>query len=222
MYFHQSVGSSELGKFRFKPGKALKRAVKITKTSFQPKKIFGAIGSVTAGVFTAGLGPALAPKLFSANSSTMKSLGMGVTAIVVAAGAVVMAPAIAGILGPTLSSGATLAGKAVTGMQTFMTAWNKLTPKKAQELASELTPQQVADIETGKAQLTEQGVSYAGDQAPGSLRVQGQLVPEGYGSEGGASARSDGQGRIPSLSGIDPLYMLGGGVLLFLLMQKRN
>jgi len=218
-------------KMKFKPLKAIKRVTKITKTSFQPKKIMGAVGSVAAvaagggvgaifgplGMIAgAALGPIIAPKVYSANSATMKALGMGLTAIAVVAGAVVLGPAIAGTLGPVLSSAAGLAGKAVTGMSVFTKAFNMLSPGKQQEIASTLSPQEIADIETGKAQLTEQGVDYA----PGSLRVQGQLTPEGYGVESVPLTKEVSRGA--SLGGIDPLYILGGGALLFLLMQKRN
>lgn len=232
MYYHTMGYPQDLGKFRI--GKAFSRAAHITKTSFQPKKILGAIGSVTAGFFTAGLGPALAPKLFSANSSTMKSLGMGVVAIVAVAGAVVMAPAIAGALGPTFSSGAALAGKAVTGMTTFMSAWKKLSPAKAQQLSSELTPQQVADIESGKAQLTENGVEYGNQVAmPGSLMVQGQNVPlapwetprsplADLGPSAPGGGRTSEAGLIGGLSPLLIGLMIGVPVIMQLVFKDRG
>jgi hypothetical protein len=219
MYYHNYPAFDGGLGFRFRPFKALKRAATITKTSFQPKKIFGAIGSLVAGTATFGLGPMLAPKVFSANSKTMKSLGMAVSAIALVAGAVVLGPAIAGALGPMMSSAAGMAGKAVGGMQVFTKAFNMLSPRKREQLATELTPQQIADVELGKAQLTEQGIDYSTYQAPGSLKVQGEMVPMGYGSEGGAAPQAVRQGA--SLGGIDPIYLIGGGALLFLMM-KRN
>lgn len=217
MYYHQYVGSSELGKFRFRPGKALKRFTKITPSSFKLKNIMGALGSLTATVATGGLGPIIAPKVFSASSSTMKTLGMAVTAIAVVAGGVVLGPAIAASLGPMLSSAAGILGKAVTGMGVFTKAFNMLSPGKREQMASELTPQQIADVEVGKAQLTEQGLSYD-NQAPGSLRVQGEMVPQGYGD---VPVNTPGR---QSSGGIDPLYLMaGGGVLLFaMFMMKRK
>lgn len=87
----------------FNPGKMFKRIVKITPRSFRLKNIFGAIGSVAAFTATGGLSSALAPKLFSAHSKTMRQVGMGITAAAAAVGAVVAAPAIAAAL-PSMSS----------------------------------------------------------------------------------------------------------------------
>lgn len=212
MYYYHQMSGDALG-FKFK--KAFSRITKITKTSFQPKKIMGALASVTATVATGGLGPLIAPKIFSANSATMRSLGMAMTAIAVVAGAVVLGPAIAGALGPMLTSAAAMAGKAVTGMTTFMKAFNMLSPQKQQQMSTELTPEQIADVELGKAQLTEQGIDYSSNQAPGSLRVQGEMVPAGYGNDASSLPRQ-------SASGIDPLYLLAGGGALLLVMFAMN
>lgn len=220
MYYHQMHGD-ELG-FRFRPFKALKRFTKITKTSFQPKKIFGAIGSLVGNVATFGIGSLIAPKVFSANSKTMKTLGMAVSAIAVVAGAVVMGPAIAAALGPMMSSAAGMVGKAVTSMGTFTKAFNMLSPNKRVEMSSQLTPQQIADVELGKAQLTEQGIDYSSYQAPGSLRVNGQMVPAGYGSD--PSSLSPSGSPRQSIGGIDPVYLAvgGGGLLLVMMMMNQN
>lgn len=213
--------------FRFRPFKALQRATKITKTSFQPKKIFGAIGSLAANIATFGAASIIAPKVFSANSKTMKMLGMAVSAIALVAGAVVLGPAIAGALGPMFTSAAGMAGKAVGGMQVFTKAFNMLSPGKRVQLASQLTPREIADVELGKAQLTEQGVDYSSYQAPGSLKVQGEMVPSGYGSDPSSLSPSSllpsGQTR-QSTSGIDPMYLAlgGGGLLLVMMMMKQN
>ena len=59
----------------FNIGKMFKNFVKITPRSFQPKNIFGAIASGTIGVATLGMSSALAPKLFSAHSKTMQTVG---------------------------------------------------------------------------------------------------------------------------------------------------
>lgn len=218
MYYHQMSGS-ELGKFRFRPGKALKRFTTVTKSSFKFKNIMGALGSLTATVATGGLGPIIAPKVFSASSATMKTLGMGITAIAIVAGAVVLGPAIAGALGPMLSSAAAMAGKAVTGMTVFTKAFNLLSPQKQQQMSTELTPQQIADVEQGKAQLTEQGLNYDA-QPPGSLKVQGEMVPAGYGDDPSSLAPS-GQPR-QSVGGIDPVYLMAGGGALLLAMFMMN
>jgi len=204
----------------FNPLKAIKRAAHFTPKSFRPKNIFGAIGSVTGTVLTGGLGPIIAPKVFSANSSTMRKLGMATTAIAVVAGGVVLAPAIAGSLGPSLSSAAGMVGKAVTGMGTFFSSFNALSPGARQQQASQLTAQQIADIESGQARLTEQGVRYDTGQAPGSLRVQDQMVPEGYGSIPASYPPTQAQ----TAGGIDPTYLLIGGAALvgMVMLQKRG
>lgn len=164
----------------FNPIKAITRAVTFTPTSFQPKKILGAIGSVTATVATGGLGPIIAPKIVSANSSAMKILGGVATAIGVAAGAVILGPAIAASLGPTLSSAAGLLGKGVTSLTGFMGAFNKLTPALQRQQASQLTPQQIADIESGRAYFapgTGQVTYYQQPQQPGYQIQPGQGLP---------------------------------------------
>ena len=214
------MNGDELG-FRFRPFKAVRRFTKITKSSFKLKNIMGALGSFTGTVLTGGLGPIIAPKVFSANSKTMQTLGMAVTAIAVVAGAVVLGPAIAASLGPMMSSAAGIVGKSVTSMTTFTKAFNFLSPAKRQQMASELTPQQIADVETGKASLTEQGLSYD-NQPPGTLKVNGQTVPAGYGYGTPNDNASFAQGG--SLGNINPLYLVGGGVALVavMMMQQRR
>lgn len=77
----------------FNIGKMFSRMVHITPRSFQPKNIFGAMASVTGTVLTAGLGPALAPKIFSAHSKTMQTAGTVMAAVGAAAGAAALLPA---------------------------------------------------------------------------------------------------------------------------------
>jgi hypothetical protein len=166
----------------FNPIKAITRAVHITPSSFKLKNIMGAMASVTAGVATAGLGPMLAPKVFSANSSTMKTLGMAEAAIGLVAGGVVLAPSIAATMGPMLSSAAGLAGKAVTGLTGFFNVFNKLTPQQRQQQAGQLTAQQIADVDAGRARFDP---------------TTGQLV---YGA---------GFGPQPLFPGSDPRYNPG-------------
>lgn len=77
----------------FNIGKMFSRMVHFTPRSFQPKNIFGAMASVAGTVATAGLGPALAPKVFSAHSKTMQTAGTVMAAVGAAAGAAALLPA---------------------------------------------------------------------------------------------------------------------------------
>ena len=216
----------------FNPVKAVKRLVKITPTSFQPKKIMGALGSLTMTTMTGGLGPIIAPKIFSANSSTMKTLGMVTTGIALAAGAVVLGPAIAPTLGPLLSSAAGLAGKAVTGMVGFMGVFNKLKPAQQQQAANTLTAQQIADIEQGRATLdpnTGQLVYFG--QQPGGFMPMGPApiapyqpasFPTDFGppvSQGGGVAEA---GMFGGLSPMMLGLMIGVPLIVQLLLKERK
>lgn len=217
----------------FNPVKAVKRLVTITPTSFQPKKIMGALGSLTMTTMTGGLGPIIAPKIFSASSSTMKTLGMVTTGIALAAGAVVLGPAIAPTLGPLLSSAAGLAGKAVTGMTGFFGVFNKLMPQHQQQAAQSLTPQQIADIELGRATLDPNTgqLSYFAQQPPGSLMVQGQPAsmpwqpapsPMDFGPpvqpSGGVAEAGMFGGLSPMMLGL----MIGVPLVIQLLLKERK
>lgn len=234
--FHLGTDEADgLGK-GFNPLKAIKRVVTITPTSFQPKKILGAIASVTSTVVTGGLGPIIAPKIFSASSETMKAVGIGMAGIAVVAGAVVLGPAIAASLGPTLSSAAGLAGKAVTGLTTFMGAFNKLKPEQQQQQAAQLTPQQVADVEQGRATFDPntgqlQYYQQPAQQPPGSLMVQGQPVPmdqsqfmpQGYGPSPGSGGSAPAEaGMWGGLSPVMLGVMIGIPLIVQLLLRERK
>lgn len=90
----------------FNIGKMFKNFIHITPRSFQPKNILGAVASGTIGVMTLGMSSALAPKLFSAHSKTMMTVGK-VGAIVggTIVGGVALSAAAPGLL-TTIGSGA--------------------------------------------------------------------------------------------------------------------
>jgi hypothetical protein len=71
----------------FNIGKMFDRMFTFKKSSFSAGNIMGAIGSVVSNFGTFGMASALAPKTFGAHSTTMKQVGMGVTAAAAAAGA---------------------------------------------------------------------------------------------------------------------------------------
>ena len=79
------VGLGEVDGFNI--GKMLNRMFTIRPGSFKIGNIMGAIGSGWSNFMTLGMGSALAPKTFSAHSTTMKQVGMGVSAAAAAAGA---------------------------------------------------------------------------------------------------------------------------------------
>ena len=221
--FHEWGDDGQIG-FKFK--KMFKRLVHVTPRSFQPKKILGAIASLTATVATGGLGPMIAPKIFSANSKTMQSLGYGMAAVAVVAGAVVLGPALAASMGPMLSSAAGMVGKVVTGMTGFMGAFNKLAPEKQQELSQSLTAEQIAAIENGQLDInslgtrtaTPSGTAYepTGSDWSGSRYTPGQGtdVPQG----GRPLAQAD------MFGGISPMMLMVGGATLLgvFLFQKKG
>lgn len=70
----------------FDIGKMFTRMFTFKPSSFKPSNIMGAIGSAVSFAGTFGLSSALAPKTFSAHSTTMKQVGMGVTAAAAAVG----------------------------------------------------------------------------------------------------------------------------------------
>lgn len=78
------VGLGEVDGFDI--GKMFTRMFTFKASSFKPSNIMGAIGSVVSNLGTFGMGSMLAPKTFSAHSSTMKKVGMGVSAAAAAAG----------------------------------------------------------------------------------------------------------------------------------------
>jgi hypothetical protein len=233
--FHPGTDEEDgLGK-GFNPVKAVKRLVHITPTSFQPKKILGAIGSITATVATGGLGPIIAPNIVSANSEGMKILGGVATAIGIGAGAIVLGPMIAPTLGPMLSSAAGLVGKTVTGLTGFMSAFNRLKPQQQQQAAQSLTAQQIADIEQGRATFDPNTGQLVYGQAPGSLMVQGQPgnipyqppwqpapSPMDFGPSIPGGGRTSEAGMFGGLSPMTLGLMIGVPLLVQLLLKERK
>lgn len=106
------VGLGEVDGFNI--GKMFNRMFTFRKGSFKPGNIMGAIGSAVSFVGTAGLSSALAPKTFSAHSSVMKKVGMGVSAAAATVGAAYGAGALAGGTGgflSTVGTGVSVIGK---------------------------------------------------------------------------------------------------------------
>lgn len=99
----------------FNIGKMFKRMVTIKPKSFTFKNIMGAVGSVAANVMTFGAASAISGKTFGAHSKTMQQVGMGMTAAVAAAGAVVGGAALLGAGAGTAGAGATAGATAVSG-----------------------------------------------------------------------------------------------------------
>ena len=102
----------------FNIGKMFKRMVHVTPRSFQPKNIFGAIGSVA--MFGATFGASsLAPKLTGAHSKLSKIVGMGVSAAGLAVGSVFAAPVLMAAL-PSLGTVGSTIGSVFGGIGSFL------------------------------------------------------------------------------------------------------
>jgi hypothetical protein len=196
--------------FSFNIGKMFKRLTKVTKTSFRPKNIFGAIGSGAANFVTFGAASAIAPKVFSAHSKTMRQVGMGVSAAALAAGTVVtagaLAPALGGMLtgvgGSLLSAGGTLLKFAPSMLSMFtkkssggVTQYQYTDPNTGlvTSLPPGITPQQA--IQLGLMQT-----AFSGGQ-PGELTVYNESLP-GYGKSN------------TIIAGIPNMVTIGGGLAL--------
>ena len=184
-YRPHTLGGNELG-FGFKPFKALKRAVHFTPKSFRLKNIMGAIGSVAANYFTLGMASVVAPKVFSAHSKLMQQIGMGVCAIAVVAGSVVLGPELLAGLGPMLSTAASYAGTAVTGMTTFFKAFNALKPSQQKDLSGTLTAPQIAAIQQGQLDINSiappaRPFVPSGMEPPGTTGIPGGPPLPGFG-----------------------------------------
>lgn len=88
----------------FNIGKMFSRLVHVTPRSFQPKNIFGAIGSAAAFTATMGLSSVVAGKQFGAHGTIAKDIGMGISAAAVVVGGVLAAPVVLPVVGSALSS----------------------------------------------------------------------------------------------------------------------
>lgn len=154
-YERELVDDTGLG---FNPFKAIKRAVTFKKTSFRPKNLFGAVGSVGVNLATLGAASTFAPKMFSANSKTMQKVGMGFSAAALAAGAVVggvvAAPVIGsalGAMGSAVAGAAGIVGKSAVGIMsgTFGRFVGSRPPHEQQLIANSITPEIIAGIDQG-------------------------------------------------------------------------
>lgn len=182
----------------FNIGKMFDRMFTFKKSSFSAGNIMGAIGSGVSFLGTFGLSSALAPKTFSAHSSTMKKVGMGVTAAAAAAGAYYGGGALLKTgIGQTVAQGAGTVLKTVggfvksnlttvlkTGMQLMggsggggratQEQYNAMTAQQQQEYI--LQQQQLARTQEQlayEAQLRQEAEQYGGN-------VANQLTPTVY------------------------------------------
>ena len=219
--YYQVGDSQELGRFRI--GKMFKRLVHVTPTSFQPKKIMGAMASLTSAIVTGGLGPIIAPKVFSANSKTMQTLGLGMTAIGAAAGAVVLGPAIAAKLGPTLSNAGSLLGKGADFFGSPMSLFNRFfggkTQAEQQQIAETITAPQIAGIEQGTINPnTLYPSQVAAPMLPAPIMTDTQAY--GDGQKAPALVEAGMFGMSPST--VAYLALIGVGLVLFKQPQLRG
>ena len=86
-------------KLSFKPFKALRAFTKVTKKSFRPKNIAGAIGSGLMGTFTLGASTLISKKT-GAHSGLARTVGYGAMAVAAVAGTVLTGGALMAAMAP--------------------------------------------------------------------------------------------------------------------------
>lgn len=165
---------NELGGF----GKTFKRMIKVTPKSFRPGNVFKAITNVTATVATGGLYQALPSNL----KNKIENIGkIAVPLIGGAALAIVAGPAVISVLGPKLAMAGSLLGKATStiGGQLFG-FMNALPPAQQAQVAEQITPQQIAQIEqTGQIPPTLEAIlNRAAMQAAPPPMTFGPMKPD--------------------------------------------
>lgn len=222
----------------FNIGKMFSRMVHFTPRSFQPKNIFGAMASVAGTVATAGLGPALAPKIFSAHSKTMQTAGTVMAAVGAAAGAAALLPAgtIAAVGSGLMKAVGGTAGliKAGAGV---LTGGGGAQPQPQQDVyGPQPIVQQPAQIYTMPQQY-DSGV-YAQPVVQSMMPTMYPTMPDAGQSPGEYNSLFDMQAVSPYSQlkdvGVAPMYqdgvtlsnttlmMIGGAVLLGVIMFARK
>lgn len=134
----------ELGFFK-KIGKMFSRAVKITPKSFRPGNIFKAVTNVALTTATAG-GYQFLP------SKVKKSIeNIGKIAVPIIGGGILAAvagPAVISVLGPKLAMAGSILGKSASSIGSRVFGFmSNLGPAQQAQVAEQITPQQIAQIE---------------------------------------------------------------------------
>lgn len=213
-------------------GNMFKRMVKFTPNSFKPKNILKAFTNTTIGVATGGL-------IYAAPAAIRKQVfKLGETIVPVVAGAAVAVaagPAVMGILGPKLSSAASMLGKGLSSVGGSLFQKLLSLPQSQQSaVAQEVTPEDIVYAEQNNGQFPprfesilqrEQRVAWDYPQPPSAPNyahfASSSLYP------GLQQARAEQglpkQEEAPS-EGLTPAATIGiavgGSALLLLLLRK--
>lgn len=149
----------QLGFFK-KIGKMFKRMVKFTPKSFRPANIFRAATSASLTLATGGLYQALPSKL----KKGIENVGAAVIPYALgAAAAIAVGPAVIGFIGPKLMGAASLIGKGISAGGTFLSFLGKLGPSQQQQVAEQISPEQIAAMERS-GQIDPQWARYLAQQ----------------------------------------------------------
>lgn len=145
-YFMRDGANPQLGGFFDNLGGMFKRMVKFTPKSFTPGNIYKGFINTTLTVATAGAYQVLPKNL----KKTVYEVGK--VAIPVVAGGVLAAtagPAVMGALQPKLAAAGNLLGKAASSLGSNLFGFlSKLGPAQQARVVEQLTPQQIAEMET--------------------------------------------------------------------------
>lgn len=210
-YFVGPAGTAELGGFFDGLGNMFKRMVKFTPKSFTPGNLYKGFVNTTLGVASGGL-------IYALPKSVRKSIyNVGKIAIPVVAagvGAYYAGPAVMGVLGPKLSSAASILGKNIGTIGSKLFEFiGKIAPSKQAAVASQITPEQIVQMETSQTLPSElvplfqnamQG-SLPGSQYGGYSSV-GVPSEQPTDSEGGPAPSGGNAGVVLALSALG-LYL---------------
>ena len=179
-YWMEPGATDQLGGFFDNIGGMFKRMVKFTPKSFTPGNIYKGFVNTTLTTITGGAYQLL-PK------SLKKSVyDIGKIAIPVVAGgvlAVTAGPAVMGILGPKLTMAAGILGKTAKAVGgPLLGLLNKLPQNKQAEVAQQVTPQDIAYMES-----TQQIPPYLKPYFDAMAQQTFNPPPTPYGSSGAAS-----------------------------------
>lgn len=145
-YFVSPGANPQLGGFFDNVGNMFKRMVKFTPKSFTPGNIYKGFVNTTLTVATGGIYQVLPKNI----KKTVYEVGK--VAIPVVAGgvlAVTAGPAVMGVLGPKLNAAGGILGKAAGSIGgNLFNFLGKLAPSQQAHVAEQITPQQIAEMET--------------------------------------------------------------------------
>lgn len=147
-YFAGPGNDAELGGFFDGLGNMFKRMVKFTPKSFTPGNLYKGFINTTLGVASGGLIYALPKNIRKSIYNVGK---IAVPVIAAGVGAYYLGPSVMSAIGPKLASAASMLGKNVSTIGgNLMSLMQKLSPSQQAAVAEQITPEQVAKMETAQ------------------------------------------------------------------------